>query len=528
MRAMRVVLAVLVAALVLPGGAALAAPDPIDTTSALPDIEVKGSIAPTKAQRTSARRLGDVAWNQFGTPSSLVNRDGALGHDRGRQRRRRRARLARAQQGALQAELDREPRAGERLEARRHRRPRRRLRRRRRAARLGRGPRHDRRMKAAGGWRIVSASSTINGDETLAAKPQLKAERAWQKRRQRRPPALARAGPPRRAAKAAAARMEAASRSPASPTSSRPARWRSRPSTTATCRRTSRSCSTRRAASRAPTACSSTPAAARCSRARASSTTRATAAASQTFTFSGALPAMDGGCDTTKGPYTVAADAGVRAIDVFANADSVQNDIVLKLFRGTIAGRRGRHLTRPSGSATRRPAASRPATTSSRCASSRATAPRPSTADLHRQRDPRRQRAARALPRALGPVPGEPAAQRGGLDPWSIPSTDTRQKWCWKASTTAADCDRVIGNLASRAPWDVDGKTGAPDEHTIGNNARTAESLDGRRAARAEPVPPDRARRATTRSRGPTTGQRRLQPRPKHRSSARASTSRRP
>src|SRR3954471_15188296 len=78
MRAMRVVLAVLVACLVVPGAAALAAPDPIDTSSALPDIEVKGTIAPTTAQRARARRLGDVAWNQFGTPSSLVDSDGTL------------------------------------------------------------------------------------------------------------------------------------------------------------------------------------------------------------------------------------------------------------------------------------------------------------------------------------------------------------------------------------------------------------------------------------------------------------------
>ena len=43
----------------------------------------------------------------------------------------------------------------------------------------------------------------------------------------------------------------------------------------------------------------------------------------------GTLPPEDGGCDTPKGPFTVAAADGVRAIDVFANADSVANDIVL-------------------------------------------------------------------------------------------------------------------------------------------------------------------------------------------------------
>ena len=75
MRAMRVVLAVFVACLVVPGAAALAAPDPIDTSSALPDIEVKGTIAPTKAQRADAR---GSAHGRRGTssarPSSLVAR----------------------------------------------------------------------------------------------------------------------------------------------------------------------------------------------------------------------------------------------------------------------------------------------------------------------------------------------------------------------------------------------------------------------------------------------------------------------
>ena len=39
-----------------------------------PDIDVRaGSLAPTAAQRTDVRDLGaQVAWNQFGTPSSLV------------------------------------------------------------------------------------------------------------------------------------------------------------------------------------------------------------------------------------------------------------------------------------------------------------------------------------------------------------------------------------------------------------------------------------------------------------------------
>jgi hypothetical protein len=57
--------------------------------------------------------------------------------------------------------------------------------------------------------------------------------------------------------------------------------------------------------------------------------------------------------------------------------------------------------------------------------------------------------------------------------PWNRPSTDTRETWCW---VSAPGCDRVVGNLASRAPWDHDLGTDSPSFTTIGNNAVTAES----------------------------------------------------
>ncbi len=61
-------------------------------------------------------------------------------------------------------------------------------------------------------------------------------------------------------------------------------------------------------------------------------------------------------------------------------------------------------------------------------------------------------------------------------DPWNNPSTDTRENLCWKQSTTPGDCDRVVGNLASRSPWDFDPATNASSNTTSGNNAKTAES----------------------------------------------------
>jgi hypothetical protein len=179
MRATRVVLAVVVACLVVPGAAALAAPDPIDTSGALPDIEVKGSIAPTKAQRATARRLGEVAWNQFGTPSSLVDRDGALATVAGDSA----VAAARAWLDRNKALFKLSSTAGLALAS---------------DSKLAGTDGHAVSLvqtvgglrasggglvtigvtKAGGGWWIVSATSTINGDETLAAQPALKAERA--------------------------------------------------------------------------------------------------------------------------------------------------------------------------------------------------------------------------------------------------------------------------------------------------------------------------------------------------------------
>ncbi len=63
----------------------------------------------------------------------------------------------------------------------------------------------------------------------------------------------------------------------------------------------------------------------------------AQAPAPGTTPLTGALPAQDAGCDTPKGPFTVADGSGVRAIDVFANAENPANDIVLQLFRAGVA-----------------------------------------------------------------------------------------------------------------------------------------------------------------------------------------------
>ena len=89
-------------------------------------------------------------------------------------------------------------------------------------------------------------------------------------------------------------------------------------------------------------------------------------------------------------------------------------------------------------------------------------------------------------------------------DPWDNPSTDTRELWCWEEGD-ASDCDRVVGNLASRGPWDFNFKANAATNTTIGNNANAATSWTHPflpSPPQFRPVSP----RGTTCSRGRTTG----------------------
>jgi extracellular elastinolytic metalloproteinase len=55
-------------------------------------------------------------------------------------------------------------------------------------------------------------------------------------------------------------------------------------------------------------------------------------------------------------------------------------------------------------------------------------------------------------------------------------NTDSRIIDCWEKTNAVVDCDLVVKNTASRAPWDVDVSTGLPTYTSIGNNAKTAEA----------------------------------------------------
>jgi hypothetical protein len=52
--------------------------------------------------------------------------------------------------------------------------------------------------------------------------------------------------------------------------------------------------------------------------------------------------------------------------------------------------------------------------------------------------------------------------------PLDYSSADTRQRWCWLATT---NCQLVVGNPSSRFPWDVDARRALPTFTTEGNNS---------------------------------------------------------
>ena len=192
-----------------------------------------------------------------------------------------------------------------------------------------------------------------------------------------------------------------------------------------------------------------------------------------TNTFDGSVPAVDGACDVKKGPYTVG--AGVRALDGFAAATIPTNDLVLNLYFGaerkisadTLFSPEQFHYE-PTGGV---PAGdyfvevcdfndggsspwAAPTTYTGRLTLDDSPAPAPYLARWEA-------------------FPANPPL--GALDayPWIHANTDTRETWCWRS---APDCDRVVGNLASRAPWDFDLHANASTFTTSGNNNKAATS----------------------------------------------------
>jgi hypothetical protein len=196
----------------------------------------------------------------------------------------------------------------------------------------------------------------------------------------------------------------------------------------------------------------------------------------ETHTFSGEVPPADGAC----GPdHTFAIGPGNRALDGFAAATVITNDVVLFLlkdgvvlveadtlfspeqFRYEPAGGvpAGDYVVRVCDFDNPPPGPGGPGFVE----------PRTYTGTLTEDDSPTpppylaRWKVFPANP-PLAVLPG---------DPWGNPSTDTREVWCWVASQ---GCDRVVANLASRGPWDHNHKLNTPTFTTSGNNAKSATS----------------------------------------------------
>jgi hypothetical protein len=469
----------------------------VQTSPGLPDLDVRsGHIAPTAAQRADAKAMrAEVAWNEFGTPSTLVRAGGTLGTAGGATA----GDAARAWLDSNRSLFRLASLAGITQVA---------------DSRLAASDTHAITLrqtpgglaasggglvtigvtKAGGAWKVVSASSSISGDETLASggSAKLSDAQAWQRAAINvgHNTSLARVtrigtrklGLPRgwHGLHVAGLADVQRSRQVAFPTLTRgyipafetlvvdtsgvePSAYRvfvdarsgavlARENLVDSDGATDAAPAPRAGAAQAP--------------------------APTTTPLSGSLPPQDAGCDTPKGPFTVADGSGVRAIDVFANADNPANDIVLKLFRAGVAAPVAEQDTvrtperiryAPDGGV---PAGDysvqvcefgdgappvAPLTWTGTIGLDTSAPPQPFTA---------RWRAFMANP---------PLATLA-RDPWNNPSTDTRENLCWKQSTTPSDCDRVVGNLASRSPWDFDPTTNAPSNTTAGNNAKTAES----------------------------------------------------
>jgi extracellular elastinolytic metalloproteinase len=190
-----------------------------------------------------------------------------------------------------------------------------------------------------------------------------------------------------------------------------------------------------------------------------------------TFTFSGTVPATEGACDVKQGPYTVG--TGINALDGFAAATVPTNDVVLNLYRGTTLILSADTLFSPEQFHYAPDGGVPPGDYFVEVCDFNGDGP---------WVDPRTYTGHLTLDDTPPPAPylarwkafpANPPLAALDFFPWTNPSTDTRQVFCW---TAAPGCDIVTGNLASRAPWDFDVHANTPTFTTSGNNAKSATS----------------------------------------------------
>ena len=201
-------------------------------------------------------------------------------------------------------------------------------------------------------------------------------------------------------------------------------------------------------------------------------------------TFAGTVPPLDGACAPDNGPWTVAPTETIGSVAVAVEATVTANDSTIQLLRnGTVVasqdtgaspealaydpldGGQGTYLVRicdfGDGAAW-----TAPTTYTGQIAFN------PVTADGNFPYPPKW--------KAFPAFPGIGTE----TSPWSYPSTDTRELWCWDSTVGSppapvAGCQREVQNAASRAPWDYSFRTNAPTFTTVGNNAITGEAWTG-------------------------------------------------
>jgi extracellular elastinolytic metalloproteinase len=193
----------------------------------------------------------------------------------------------------------------------------------------------------------------------------------------------------------------------------------------------------------------------------------------QTFPISGELPATDGACGVRHGPFTVG--PGVRALSGFAAATVNTNDEILKLFFGnsttpliaadTLFSPEQFRYAPPGGV----PPGDYFVQNCDFPDGAPWTDPRTYTGTVTIDDSP----APPAYWARWRAFPATPPLSAINQYPWNDPSTDTRKTWCWRS---APGCDIVVGNLASRVPWDFDGRTNTTTFTTSGNNNKAATS----------------------------------------------------
>ena len=191
-------------------------------------------------------------------------------------------------------------------------------------------------------------------------------------------------------------------------------------------------------------------------------------------TFQGSLPAIDAACET-QGPWTVADGERVESIAVTVSADLAVNDVVVNVLRDGTSVASADTLSSPEIALYDPADAGTGTYTVEVC----------DFADGAGWTAPATYSGSIVFNGAAGPGAADPYPPKwnvfsaypgigGETAPHDYPSTDSRDLWCWES--TGAECDEEVGNLASRAPWDADPRTGRPTFTTKGNNASTAEA----------------------------------------------------